>query len=46
MAALAAFNEKGELIGSSIGMSGRPVLASNHLPLLLAYGYLARVISC
>ncbi|XP_066927211.1 cilia- and flagella-associated protein 54-like isoform X2 [Clytia hemisphaerica] len=43
MAAIAAYNAEGDLIGSSIGMSGRPVLASNHLPLLLAYGYLARI---
>ena len=43
MAAVSAFDSKGKLIGENIGSSGRPVLASHPLPLLLAYGYLARV---
>jgi len=43
MAAVAAYNSKGQLIGGSVGLSGRPVLAAHPLPILLAYGFLARV---
>lgn len=43
MAAVGAYNSKGELIGGSIGWSSKPILASNIFPVLLAYGYLTRV---
>ena len=43
MAAMAAYNEHGKLIGGSIGLTCRPVLAAHPLPTLMAWGYLAQV---
>lgn len=43
MAAVAAYNEHGKLIGGSIGQTCRPVLAAHPLPTLMAWGYLAQV---
>ena len=43
MAALAAYNEHGKLIGGSIGLTCRSVLATHPLPTLIAWGYLAQV---
>ena len=43
MAAMAAYNEQGKLIGGSIGLTCRPVLAAHPLPTLMAWGYLAQV---
>ena len=44
MAAVAAYTSIGKMIGGRIGDSTKPILAVNPLPLLLAYGYLTRVI--
>ena len=43
MAAVAAYNEHGKLIGGSVGITCRPVLAAHPLPTLMAWGYLAQV---
>ena len=43
MAAVAAYNEHGKLIGGSIGFTCRSVLAAHPLPTLMAWGYLAQV---
>lgn len=43
MAAVAAYNAHGKLIGGSIGLTCRPVLAAHPLPTLMAWGYLAQV---
>ncbi|CAH3193048.1 unnamed protein product, partial [Porites evermanni] len=43
MAAMAAYNEQGKLIGGSIGLTCRPVLAAHPLPTLMAWGYLAQL---
>ena len=43
MAAVAAYNEHGKLIGGSVGLTCRPVLAAHPLPTLMAWGYLAQV---
>ena len=42
MAAVAAYNVHGQLIGGSIGLTCRPVLAAHPLPTLMAWGYLAQ----
>ncbi|PFX16137.1 Uncharacterized protein C12orf55-like [Stylophora pistillata] len=43
MAAVAAYNEHGKLIGGSIGLTCRPILAAHPLPTLMAWGYLAQL---
>ena len=43
MAAVAAYNAHGKMIGGSIGLTSRPVLAAHPLPTLMAWGYLAQV---
>ena len=44
VAAVAAYDKKGQLIGDSIGQTSKPVLASSPLPVAMAYGYLAKVV--
>ncbi len=41
--AVAAYTSSGELVGGSIGQTGRPILASFALPLLTAWGYCCQV---
>ncbi|XP_027049490.1 cilia- and flagella-associated protein 54-like [Pocillopora damicornis] len=43
MAAVAAYNEHGKLIGGSVGLTCRPILAAHPLPTLMAWGYLAQL---
>lgn len=43
MAALAAYDEDGRIIGGGIGLTCQPVLAAHPLPTLMAWGYLAQV---
>ena len=43
MAALAAYDENGKMIGGGIGLTCPPVLATHPLPSLMAWGYLAQV---
>ncbi|XP_068714673.1 cilia- and flagella-associated protein 54-like isoform X3 [Montipora foliosa] len=43
MAALAAYDENGKMIGGGIGLTCPPVLATHPLPSLMAWGYLAQL---
>ncbi|XP_074609756.1 cilia- and flagella-associated protein 54-like isoform X1 [Acropora palmata] len=43
MAALAAYDEDGRIIGGGIGLTCQPVLAAHPLPTLMAWGYLAQL---
>ena len=41
--AVAAYTNTGELVGGAIGQTGRPLVATYHLPLLIAWGHLCQV---
>ena len=41
--AMAAFDENGEIIGGSIGVSSKPILASSPFSTLAAVGHLIQV---
>lgn len=41
--AVAAYTSTGELVGGAIGQTGRPLMATHRLPLLIAWGYLCQV---
>ena len=40
---VAAYTSSGELVGKTIGQTGRPIVASFSLPLLAAWGYCCQV---
>ncbi len=41
--AVAGYSDQGELVGGSIGVTGRPLLASFSYPSLVAWGELCKV---
>ena len=43
VAAVAAYNKNGKLIGNGIGSTSSPILASSPLPVGIAYAHLAKV---
>jgi len=40
--AVAAYTSGGELVGGAIGQTGQPLVATHHLPLSVAWGYLCQ----
>jgi len=41
--AVAAYTATGKLVGGSIGDTGRPLVASHDMPVLVLWGYLSQV---
>ena len=41
--AVAAYTSGGELVGGAIGQTCQPLVATHHLPLSVAWGYLCQV---